>query len=97
MKDVIHYTRRFIQLPGLSGEEKEIAFFIRDLLNEFGLGKVYIDEIGDVIGFVKGRSLHPLVVLEDHIDHVSPETSSYGNIEIYDITHGLLIWTRHVS
>jgi len=73
MKDVIHYARRFVQIPSLSGEEKELAFGIREVLNEFGLDKVYIDELGDVIGFVKGRSLHPLVVLEGHMDHVARE------------------------
>ena len=78
MKDVIHYARRFVQIPSLSGEEKELAFCIREVLNEFGLDKVYIDELGDVIGFVKGRSLRPLVVLEGHMDHVSP-----GNLELW--------------
>jgi putative selenium metabolism hydrolase len=78
VKDVIHYARRFVQTPSLSGEEKELAFFIRDILNEFGLDKVHIDELGDVIGFVKGRSLRPLVVLEGHMDHVSP-----GNLELW--------------
>ena len=78
MKDVIHYARRFVQIPSLSGEEKELAFFIRDILNEFGLDKVHIDELGDVIGFVKGRSLRPLIVLEGHMDHVSP-----GNLKLW--------------
>ncbi|MDH5391055.1 MAG: YgeY family selenium metabolism-linked hydrolase [Candidatus Bathyarchaeota archaeon] len=78
MKDVIHYAKRFVQIPSLSGEEKELAFFIRDILNEFGLDKVHIDELGDVIGFVKGRSLRPLVVLEGHMDHVSP-----GNLKLW--------------
>jgi putative selenium metabolism hydrolase len=78
MKDVIHYARRFVQIPSLSGEEKELAFCIKEVLDEFGLDKVYIDELGDVIGFVKGRSLHPLAVLEGHMDHVSP-----GNLELW--------------
>ncbi len=78
MKDVIHYARRLVQIPSLSGEEKELAFLIRDVLNEFGLEKVYIDELGDVIGFVKGNSSRPLVVLEGHMDHVSP-----GNLELW--------------
>lgn len=78
MKDVIHYARRFVQIPSLSGEEKELAFCISEVLNEFGLDKVYVDELGDVIGFVKGKSLHPLVVLEGHMDHVSP-----GNVELW--------------
>jgi len=72
MKDVIHYARRFVQIPSLSGEEKELALFIRDVLKELGLDEVYVDELGDVVGFVKGKSLHPLIVFEGHMDHVSP-------------------------
>jgi putative selenium metabolism hydrolase len=78
VKDVIRYTRRFVQIPSLSGKEKELALVVREILNEFSLDRVYIDELGDVIGLVRGRSLHPLVVLEGHMDHVSP-----GNPELW--------------
>ncbi len=79
VEDVVNCARRFVQIPSLSGEEKELAFLIRDTLNEFSLDSVYVDELGDVIGFVKGKSLHPLVVLEGHMDHVSP-----GNLELWE-------------
>jgi len=79
MEDVIYYARRFVQIPSLSGEERELALFVRDVLKDFGLDEVYIDELGDVVGFVKGRSLHPLVVLEGHMDHVSP-----GNLKLWE-------------
>lgn len=78
MKDVVHYARSFVQIPSLSGEEEKLALFIKEVLNEFGLDEVYIDELGDVIGFAKGRSSHPLVVLEGHMDHVSP-----GNLRLW--------------
>jgi len=78
IKDAVYYTKKFVQIHSLSGEEKELAFYIKDLLDEFGLDKVYIDELGDFIGFVKGRSLHPLVMLEGHMDHVEP-----GNLELW--------------
>ena len=78
MKDVISCVRQLVQIPSLSGEEKELAHFIRDSLNDFGLDKVYIDELGDVIGIVRGKSNRPLIVLEGHMDHVSP-----GNPELW--------------
>lgn len=71
IKDVIDCVRKFVQIPSLSGEEKEFALFIKDVLGEFGLDRVYTDEFGDVIGFVEGKSPKPLVVLEGHMDHVS--------------------------
>lgn len=78
MKDVIHYARRFIQIPSLSGKEKELALVVRETLREFGLSKVYIDELGDVIGFINGKFMHPLVFLEGHMDHVS-----LGNLKLW--------------
>ena len=78
MKDLISCVRQLVQIPSLSGEEKELAYFIRDSLNDFGLDKVYIDELGNVIGIFKGKSNHPLIVLEGHMDHVSP-----GNLKLW--------------
>ena len=72
MKDVISCVRQLVQIPSLSGEEKELAHFIRDSLNDFGLDKVYIDELGDVIGIVRGKSNRPLIVLEGRISEASP-------------------------
>lgn len=56
----------------MSGEEKDLALLIKEVLEDFSLDKAYIDELGNVVGFVKGKASHPLVVLEGHMDHVSP-------------------------
>lgn len=75
--------RKFVQTPSFSGEERELALLIRDLLDEFGLDRVYIDELGDVIGFVGGKAPHPLVLLEGHMDHVSPGNTTEWKHEPY--------------
>ncbi len=72
IKDVVDYLRNFVQMPSFSGKERELALSIRDILGEFGLDRVHIDELGDVIGFVEGKAPRPLVLLEGHMDHVSP-------------------------
>ena len=83
IQGVIDCVRKLVQIPSLSGEEKEIALFIKDVLGEFGLDKVYTDEFGDVIGFVKGKSSKPLVVLEGHMDHVSPGNTAQWKCQPY--------------
>lgn len=71
IKNVIDCLRNLVQTPSLSGKEKDLALFIKEVLDDFSLDKVYIDKLGNVIGFIKGKAPHPLVVLEGHMDHVS--------------------------
>ncbi len=66
---VIDIVSKLIRIKSLSGEEKEIAYIIRDLLNDVGVDKAFIDEYGSVIGVIKG-SINSTLVFEGHMDHV---------------------------
>ena len=77
-KDVLTITQQLIQTPSLSGEEKDMAFLIRDLLSEIGMDSVHIDSYGNVITEVKGEGDYT-VMLEGHMDHVPP-----GNEALWD-------------
>ena len=52
----IKYTIDFVRIPSFSGEEKELALHIRDLLKDLGFDKVIIDRVGNVIAIVKGTT-----------------------------------------
>lgn len=54
------------------GEARRAAAFA-DSLRRLGLQEVHIDEEGNVVGFLRGRSARPLVVLSAHLDTVFPE------------------------
>jgi len=77
MDNAIKYAQELIRIPSLSGEEKEVAYKIRDLLEEIGVDKVLIDELGSVLAIVKG-STKDAIVFEGHMDHVPP-----GNIKLW--------------
>ncbi|MBU7031262.1 MAG: YgeY family selenium metabolism-linked hydrolase [Theionarchaea archaeon] len=77
-KEVVKITQHLIQTPSLSGQEKDAAFLIRDLLSEIGTDSVHIDSYGNIITEVKGGG-DSTVMLEGHMDHVPP-----GNETLWD-------------
>jgi tripeptide aminopeptidase len=53
-------------------EEKRAAKFL-EMLRAIGVDSVWIDEVGNVLGLVKGKSGKKTVLLEAHLDTVFPE------------------------
>ncbi len=83
IKDVVGIAKELISIPSLSGKEKDIAYTIKDLLNEQGVDKVFIDEYGNVVGVLKG-SINRTIVFEGHMDHVPPGDLSNWSINPYE-------------
>jgi len=75
----INYARKLIKTPSLSGEEKDLALLVKDLLIEIGVDDVFIDEIGNVVALIKGKS-DVAVMFEGHLDHVPP-----GNLALWKV------------
>ncbi|RLG78908.1 MAG: hypothetical protein DRO10_01710 [Thermoprotei archaeon] len=71
--------RELIKIPSISGEEGEIASYLKTVLQEIGTDKAFIDSIGNVIGMVKGGG-SGLLVVEGHMD-----TVDIGNPELWDV------------
>lgn len=53
--------------------EQERAKFIKERMQEYGLNDVYIDEIGNVVGFRPGTGSGPALGIGAHLDTVFPE------------------------
>ncbi len=75
--DVVEIAKQLISIPSISGSERRIAHYIRDLLGEVGVDKVFIDKYGNVIGVLKGNGTKT-IVFEGHMDHVPP-----GNLKLW--------------
>ncbi|RLG80850.1 MAG: YgeY family selenium metabolism-linked hydrolase, partial [Thermoprotei archaeon] len=82
MNDLIKIVKSLIETPSLSGEEKDIAYLIRDFLNDYGVDKSFIDKYGNVIGIIKG-GLNRTIVFEGHMDHVPPGNISNWKYDPY--------------
>ncbi|RLG81984.1 MAG: YgeY family selenium metabolism-linked hydrolase [Thermoprotei archaeon] len=82
MNDLIKIVKNLIETPSLSGEEKNIAYLIRDFMNNYGIDKSFIDKFGNVIGTIKGE-LNRVIVFEGHMDHVPPGNISNWRYDPY--------------
>src|SRR5688572_28654433 len=73
--DMVAFTQRLIRTVSLPAEEGEIAKVVASEMQTLGYDKVWIDEIGSVIGFIgatgqeSGR-VRRSIMLNTHLDHV---------------------------
>lgn len=70
---MVDFARRLIQIPSLSGEEKDVADLTAAEMTRLGYDEVTIDEAGNVIGLLRGTDpAAPSVQFNTHLDHVAP-------------------------
>ncbi|MCX8168702.1 MAG: YgeY family selenium metabolism-linked hydrolase [Candidatus Methanomethylicia archaeon] len=77
IKNLQKFLIELIEIPSLSGSEIEVAYRIKDKLNDIGVDKVEIDTYGSVIAEIKGKG-ELKILFEGHMDHVPP-----GNIDLW--------------
>lgn len=86
-EQIVEVLQNLIQRRSYSGEEKEVAEYIKKLCLEVGYDTVHIDKYGNVIGSVKGKYEGPKVLMDGHIDTVPVDEEKWtkkpfaGNIE----------------
>ena len=61
------------EIPAPPFLESERAMAFKKLLEQAGLRNVWIDDVGNVIGLLKGTHREKVVVLDAHLDTVFPE------------------------
>lgn len=69
--DLIDFTRRIVATPSLSGEEGDVASLIVAELKKLKFDEVWTDEVGNVIGKIKGGKGSSML-LNGHMDVVDP-------------------------
>jgi putative selenium metabolism hydrolase len=71
--ETIDLCQRLIRISSMSGEEKNIAEFVRSEMQRLGYDRAWIDGAGNVIGRVAGEERNvPGIMLVTHLDHVDP-------------------------
>ncbi|MCI0433370.1 MAG: M20/M25/M40 family metallo-hydrolase [Gemmatimonadetes bacterium] len=68
-EQAIAFARDLIRIPGLPGEEGEVAQRTRAEMESLGYDEVWTDDVGNVIGRIRGRG-GPAVMLSCHLDAV---------------------------
>ncbi len=87
LQDCVNFTQRLIQTPSMPFEEAQLAELIVAELQQLHFDQVWLDEIGNVNGRIRGTdpSLGALV-LNTHMDHVDPGEPSLWSVPPYSGT-----------
>jgi putative selenium metabolism hydrolase len=70
-ENALDFAQRLIRTQGLPGEERKVAGVVEAEMRALGLRDVRVDEVGNVIGVVRGRGAAPPVLLACHLDVVA--------------------------
>ncbi len=77
--DMLDFARTLIRTPSLSGDEKAVATLCESEMQRLGYDEVFIDEIGNVVGIIRGNGGGCNLMYNSHMDHVDP-----GNEALWD-------------
>ncbi|MGQ9586658.1 MAG: M20 family metallopeptidase [Anaerolineae bacterium] len=97
-EQVVDLCRRLIQVPSPSGQESKLARLVKAEMERLGYDRVWVDEVGNVIGLVAGTGGGPRVQFNTHLDHVAPGNLADWPFPPYSATvHEGAIWGRGAS
>ncbi|MBI1801103.1 MAG: M20/M25/M40 family metallo-hydrolase [Chloroflexi bacterium] len=68
--DIVRFAQKLIQTRSLPGQEQAVAALVQAELERLGYDQVWRDEVGNVIGLMKGPAGAKSVMLNSHMDHV---------------------------
>lgn len=68
--DLVKFTKELIRIPSITGDERAVAEATLRKLQQMGVDDAWIDEIGNVIGILKGGGDGPNILLNSHLDEV---------------------------
>lgn len=66
----VDFVQRLIGTTSLPGEEGQIAEIVATEMRALGYADVEMDEVGNVVGRVRGSGAAPAVMFNTHLDHV---------------------------
>ena len=69
VEDLVAFAQRLVQTPSLPGQEAQMAELIQAEMVRLGYDRVWVDEVGNVIGRIDGGE-GPSLMLNGHMDHV---------------------------
>lgn len=93
--DVIRFATELIRTPSLSGDEGAVAARVMDEMRRLGYDDVFSDEVGNVVGVIRGTGNGQSVLFCSHLDTSEPgdpdlwERSPYEAVEVDGALVGL--------
>ncbi|NLO93091.1 MAG: M42 family metallopeptidase [Clostridiaceae bacterium] len=69
MKEALNNLKKLTALDGISGEEKPVREYIISIIKDY-VDNYYVDNMGNLITYKKGRGNGPKVMVDAHMDEV---------------------------
>lgn len=82
--EMVGFAQSLIQTPSLSAEEKELAGLCAARMEALGYHDVFIDDIGNVVGVIRGTGDGTSLMYNSHMDHVDPGNEDLWNYPPYE-------------
>jgi putative selenium metabolism hydrolase len=92
--EMLGFAQTLIKTPSLSGEEKELAGVCAARMKALGYHEIFIDDIGNVVGVIRGSGDGTGLMFNSHMDHVDPGNEAlwsyppYGGVIDGGFLHG---------
>jgi succinyl-diaminopimelate desuccinylase len=67
---LVGFAQRLIQTPSLPGAEGDAARLVQSEMQSLGYDETWIDEVGNVVGVVRGTGGGRSLMFNTHLDHV---------------------------
>ncbi|SMB92086.1 putative selenium metabolism hydrolase [Desulfonispora thiosulfatigenes DSM 11270] len=80
--EIVKFTQELIKIPSISGQEQDLAEVLLNKMAELKYDDFFRDDLGNIVGIIKGTEPGPTIMYNSHMDHVSP--GNYSNWEGYD-------------
>ena len=92
---MVEFCCRLIQAPSMSGQEEEAARLVEAEMIRLDYDRVWIDDVGNVIGLIRGQGSGPRLQFNTHLDIVDPGDPSAWPFPPYaGVVHDGAIWGR---
>lgn len=91
---LIDFAQRLVQTPSMSGQEGSVAALVRAELEGLGYDRVWVDEVGNVVGLIDGAD-GPALMLNGHMDQVATgDPASWPHPPLGGELHDGALWGR---
>ncbi len=93
-ENAVAFAQDLVRIPSLSGSEGEVARRVLEEMEALGYQRTWTDDLGNVIGIVRGAGQAPPVMLNCHLDVVAEgdpegwEYAPYGGVVAEGFLHG---------
>ena len=67
--DLVTFAQKLVQTPSMPGQEGGVAALMQAELRRLGYDKVWVDEVGNVVGYIAGGT-GPSLMFNGHMDQV---------------------------